>query len=1029
MKKFWSCLLAICLLLTVIPVQPLLYAEEDPAQTEEQDSSIEEEISQEEPSEIEEPAEDEESSTEESSMEESSADEELSEEEESSEEETPAEDESSEEAPVEEESSSIEEEESSAEEEESKPEEEESEEEKKEEESDEAKPDEATQAVLDLLKAEDGLRMADAPTYEEYLAQFPSSYQEKLEALHELHPNWIFIPQNTGVDWDDAVEAESASNRSTVSGASTLVLSNKSGDYDTSTGSYIAKDGSTWFSANEALVGYFMDPRNFLDEKYIWQFESLSYNSGQTQKTVEQILAGTFMNKTSMAKITYYDTNGKKVTVDMTYAELIWKAGKQADTSPLFLASKIRQEVGAQGSNAVSGQSTSTYNGVSLAGYYNFYNIGASDGGNAIAKGLARAAGYPDSNGKPTVKTFQRPWTSPVLSIYGGAQYIAERYIAVGQDTSYLMRFNVMTDSNRYGHQYMTNIGGAASEASSTYTSYKNMDMLDLQFVFYVPVYDNMPSRSEIPAFADATGKGTMTEAATLRKSPSSSGASIKTVPKDTTVTIVSGTFDTTSGATITTREKYPYWFKIKATISGTDYEGYVCAEYVKPTSGVNIKKGTTVKLGLKKTMKQKVYYQSSNPAIASVDGLGNVKGVKNGTCTIYVYTEMGIGAIGVTVSKDGGGSSNTPATYTYTKYVTTDSLNYRKGAGTSYDRVGTFPAGTTVEVQDGYSATANGYTWYAVKVGDKTYYTVAAYLKKVVTTKKISDSSVSVASISTKAYTASAIKPSPTIKDGSKTLTKGTDYTLKYSNNTWPGTATITITGKGNYTGSRKVTFKIKGTFVEYVTTEALNYRTGASTSASRAGTLAKGTKVQLLSKSGKKADGYTWYAIKVDGKFYYVVSAYLKKVATAKAITASSITVASVSTKSYTSKAIKPSPAVKDGTKTLVKGTDYKLSYKNNVLPGTATITITGMGNYTGSRKVTFKIKGSYTKYVTTEALNYRDKAGLTGKVIGTLAKGTTVQVLNKYSASANSYTWYCIQLNGKFYYVAANYLKKVA
>ncbi|MCR5006574.1 MAG: Ig-like domain-containing protein, partial [Clostridiales bacterium] len=647
MKKFWSCLLAVCLLLTVIPVQPLLYAEEDPAQAEEQDSSVEEEVSQEESSQEEESAVEEESSSEESSAEEESS----IEEEESSEEESPAEEESSEEeVPAEEEESLIEEEESSAEEE-SKPEEEEK---KEEEESDEAEPDEATQAVLDLLNAEDGLRMAAAPTYEEYLEQFPSSYQEKLEALHDQHPDWIFIPQNTGVDWDDAVAAEASNNRSTVSGASTLVLSNASGDYNTSTGSYIAKDGSTWFSANAPLVGYFMDPRNFLDEKYIWQFESLSYNAGQTQKTVEQILAGTFMNKTSMPKITYYDTNGKKVTVDMTYAELIWKAGKQADTSPLFLASKIRQEVGAQGSNAVTGQSTSTYNGVSLAGYYNFYNIGASDGGNAIAKGLAWAAGYPDSNGKPTVKTFQRPWTSPVLSIYGGAQYIAERYIAVGQDTSYLMRFNVMSDSNRYGHQYMTNIGGAASEASSTYTSYKNMDMLDLQFVFYIPVYNNMPSRSETPAFSDATGKATMTEAATLRKSPSSSGASIRTVPKDTTVTIVSGTFDTTNGSTITTREKYPYWFKIKATISGTDYEGYVCAEYVKPTSGVNIKKGTAVKLPLKKSMKQKVFYQSSDPAIATVDGVGNVKGVKNGTCTIYAYTEMGLGAIGITVSKDG---------------------------------------------------------------------------------------------------------------------------------------------------------------------------------------------------------------------------------------------------------------------------------------------------------------------------------------------------------------------------------------
>ena len=1027
MKKFWSCLLAVCLLLTALPVQPLLvYAEEDPAAVEEQESSpAEESLTEEsstEPSEessipeessaIEESTVPEESSTEESSAEEST-------EESTSEEST--EEISSEEVPAEEESS-----------EESEESKEESEESKEEEESDEAEPDEATKAVLELLNAQDGLRTAASPSYEEYLAQFPSSYQSLLEDLHEKHPNWIFVPQNTGLDWDDAVAAEASNNRSTVSGASSLVLSNASGDYNTSTGSYIAKDGSSWFSANAPLVGYFMDPRNFLDEKYIWQFEGLSYNAGQTQKTVDQILAGTFMNKTSQPQITYYDTNGKKVTVDMTYAELIWKAGKQADTSPLFLASKIRQEVGAQGSASVSGKSTSTYNGVSLAGYYNFYNIGASDGGNAVAKGLAWAAGYPDSNGKPTVKTFQRPWTSPVLSIYGGAQYIAERYIAVGQDTSYLMRFNVMSSSNLYGHQYMTNIGGAASEASSTYTSYKNMDMLDLQFVFYIPVYNNMPSRSETPAFKNATGKGKMTETATLRKTPSSSGSSVKSIPSGTTVTIVSGTFDTTGGSTITTREKYPYWFKVKATISGTEYEGYVCAEYVEPTSGANIKKGSTVNLPLKKSLDQKVYYQSSDPAIATVDGKGNVKAIKNGTCTIYAYTAVGLGAIGITVSTNGDSSTSTPATYTYTKYVTTDALNYRTGAGTSYSRVGTFPAGTTVEVQDGYSATANGYTWYAVKVGDKTYYTVAEYLKKVsstTTTKKIADSTITVASVSTKAYTGSAIKPSPAIKDGSKTLVKGTDYTLKYSKNTWPGTATITITGKGSYTGTRKITFKIKGTYTTYTTTEALNYRSGAGTSAARVGTLNKGTSVKVLNKSAKKADGYTWYAINLDGKFYYVASSYLKKAATAKAITASTITVAKVSAKKYTSKAIKPSPAVMDGTKTLVKGTDYTLKYSNNIMPGKATITITGKGNYTGSRKVTFTIKGSYTKYTTTEALNYRDKAGLTGKVVGTLPKGTTVEVLNKYSSTANSYTWYCIRLNSKFYYVASMYLKKVS
>ena len=63
---------------------------------------------------------------------------------------------------------------------------------------------------------------------------------------------------------------------------------------------------------------------------------------------------------------------------------------------------------------------------------------------------------------------------------------------------------------------------------------------------------------------------------------------------------------------------------------------------------------------------------------------------------------------------------------------------------------------------------------------------------------------------ISNKTYTGSAIKPAPVVKDGTRTLKAGTDYTVSYKNNTALGTATITITGKGNYSGSRSVTFKI---------------------------------------------------------------------------------------------------------------------------------------------------------------------------------------------------------------------------
>ena len=59
--------------------------------------------------------------------------------------------------------------------------------------------------------------------------------------------------------------------------------------------------------------------------------------------------------------------------------------------------------------------------------------------------------------------------------------------------------------------------------------------------------------------------------------------------------------------------------------------------------------------------------------------------------------------------------------------------------------------------------------------------------------------------------YSGSAIEPEPAVKDGNSTLTEGTDYTLAYSDNTEIGTATITITGKGNYQGTVTIQFVIR--------------------------------------------------------------------------------------------------------------------------------------------------------------------------------------------------------------------------
>ncbi len=103
---------------------------------------------------------------------------------------------------------------------------------------------------------------------------------------------------------------------------------------------------------------------------------------------------------------------------------------------------------------------------------------------------------------------------------------------------------------------------------------------------------------------------------------------------------------------------------------------------------------------------------------------------------------------------------------------------------------------------------------------------------------------------ISNKTYTGKAITPTVTVKDGDKKLVKGTDYTVSYKNNTKIGTATVTITGKGDYTGTKTLTFKIVPKKVKL---------TGKSS----------GTKENLSWKKSAGAAGYEVYRSIDGGKF----------------------------------------------------------------------------------------------------------------------------------------------------------------
>lgn len=313
---------------------------------------------------------------------------------------------------------------------------------------------------------------------------FPESYKVKLRALHSAYPNWKFVAKKVNLNWADALSSENTLGKNLVPGSSdNSWKSIQPGAYDTTNDTWRCLDGS-WVAASEEITAYYLDPRNFLSDKSIFQFKKLDYTSGsEILSGVESILNGTFMSNTSY---TYTDSDVKKT---ITYGETFMKAAETLGINPYNIAARTRQEQGVSGTELAFGTvpDTSQYK---LKGYFNFFNIGAYDHNNltALQNGALYASG---SN-----STYYLPWTSPYTSILGGSKIIKSQYIDRGQNTLYFQKFNVVNSSDGYySHQYMTNVTAAASEATSLSSAYTGT-YRQSELEFDIPVYNNIPSIS-----------------------------------------------------------------------------------------------------------------------------------------------------------------------------------------------------------------------------------------------------------------------------------------------------------------------------------------------------------------------------------------------------------------------------------------------------------------------------------------------------------------------------------------------------
>ena len=616
-------------------------------------------------------------------------------------------------------------------------------------------------------------------------------YAALLDDLLDEHPNWSFTILYTGLDWDTVIK-----NETTAEHGRNLVQ-NKTGEWVCSVCGNKAYDNGSWRCASTSTVSYYMDPRNSLFEDYVFQFENLEWKDNTyTLDGVEQILDGTYLD---VSTISYTATNGSKKTINKSYAKVIMEAAEQAGISPYHLASRIVQEQGSTGSATSSGTYSTDYRG-----YYNFLNVNATGSGSATI--IKNALAYAKKKG----------WTDPEKSIKGGAGFLAEGYISIGQNTLYLQKFDVDdSDGSLYWHQYQQNVSASKTEGTSIMKTYKEIDSdLDMSFNFLIPVFENMPgTRCAMPGTQSiVTQNIQITDSSVVvYKSKDTGSTKLKTLKKNDKILRIEVGSE---------KENGHVWDKVVLD-DGT--KGYIISDGFKVIDDItnceitgiavepgNLRNGpgtsgttilTTLTVGQRVTIIEKGKYNN-------VDGYN------------WSRVMLADGTQGYIVDRyveEVSESGSTPGGSDIVKVVCSV-LRVRKEPTTSSGIVAEVDRGDYLTRVEKAVSTANGYTWDKVVTGSgKTGYVARGdsdgnYIEPVTSTGSVAISGdgfkttgsnlmcepdISVSEVLKKVSGA-------TIKNASgKTVTSGdlgTGYTISYNGTTY------TIVKLGDTTGNGKV-------------------------------------------------------------------------------------------------------------------------------------------------------------------------------------------------------------------------------
>lgn len=514
-------------------------------------------------------------------------------------------------------------------------------------------------------------------------------YEDLIKNIKTKHPTWTFTILETGLDWNDVIKNESVASH----GRNLIWYTNGGGWVCSNCGDKLY-DSGRWKCASETTVAYYMDPRNWLNENNIFQFENLAYN-GEVQNVegVKKILSS--VPWANGEKIIYTQTDGTQGTLEKSYAQVIMEAAESAGISPYHLAARIKQEQGV----GATASSTGHGNYTGYAGCYNFLNIKAT-GSNIIGNALSYAR--------------ECGWDNPEKSIKGGAIFLAKDYISRGQSTLYLQKFDVdNSDGTLYYHQYMQNVSAALTEGNTVKNSYEEMGLLDSNLNFVIPVFNNMPQDvcpspdgiSIVTQNVEITG-----DLVAVREGKSTAYKEIATLNKgDKVLRIETATF----------KENGYYWDKI---VLADGRKGYVARDFTKQiaditnasisavvNTAVNLRNGP----GTSGTKVLTTLISGQSVTIIETEKYNGVDGYN------WVRIKLANGTQGYLVADYVSEAAKVQYQMAYVNCNDDGIVNIRSGVGTGNPVVTGLRKNAKVTVLQKNAGSANGYNWDKIVTND----------------------------------------------------------------------------------------------------------------------------------------------------------------------------------------------------------------------------------------------------------------------------------------------------------------------